>query len=106
MATIAHQEMQLPGNYIITRQLTDGTYREQYAKLEGTIEGIEGQTIYTGYYGNHGYHEVYVKLENIRKMTLKENTAHDAKKYSELPQQFYQSFMPYVLCKNKQSSQN
>ena len=56
----------LPGYYIAKRTNKNGYYIEQHIKLESTTTGNSGETLYTGYYGNYGYHEIYCRKEDIR----------------------------------------
>ena len=87
----------LPGYYIVQRKNSRGNTVEQHVKLESTTvesttEGNSGQTIYCGYYGTFGYHELCCKEENIRHMTEQEQSSHKKGEYWDLPQQFYQTF--------------
>ena len=106
----------LPGYYIVQRKNLRGNTVEQHVKLESTTvesttvesttvestvesttvesttEGNAGQTIYCGYYGIFGYHELCCKEENIRHMTEQEQSSHKKGEYWDLPQQFYQTF--------------
>ena len=93
MQNLNESDIELPGYYIIIRHDEKTGKREQHAKLEATIKGEKGVTLYTGYYGIYGYHEIFVKLENIRQMTPKEKETHEAGHHWDLPQQFYHSFM-------------
>ena len=84
----------IPGTYIATRQTQDGIKKEQVVKVDGTCLAADGKTqLYQFYYGNFGYHEGFIKEENLRNLTDQEKSTIDNGKYCDLPQQFYQSFM-------------
>ena len=82
----------LPGYYIAKRTNKNGHSIEQHIKLESTTIGNSGETLYTGYYGNYGYHEIYCRKEDIRPMTKDEIDFQNKGEYWNLPQQFYQTF--------------
>jgi hypothetical protein len=82
----------LPGYYIAKRTNKNGCSIEQHIKLESTTIGNSGETLYTGYYGNYGYHEIYCRKEDIRPMTKDEIDFQNKSEYWNLPQQFYQTF--------------
>lgn len=81
------------GNYYIATRKDKNTQQniEQIVKIDG--KGIEkyGKPTFSGYYGIHGFHEVFVTSQDIRELTPEERTKHDAGEYWLLPQQFYQS---------------
>ena len=82
-------EITLPGYYIL--QKTDGSGKEQIVKYYKKGKGKGGETIYYGYYGVNGYHEVISVKQNIRELTEEESTLFSEKRYWSLPQQFYHS---------------
>tara|TARA_A100001015_G_scaffold297222_1_gene378455 strand:+ start:607 stop:882 length:276 start_codon:yes stop_codon:yes gene_type:complete len=89
-------DITLPGYYIIERTYThepsQSQYtKRQYVKLENTITGNKGQTLYTGWYGFHsGFHEVCSPIENIKPLTKEQLAFHEKNEYWNLPQDFYQ----------------
>ena len=84
----------IPGTYIATRQTQDGIKKEQVVKVDGTCLAADGKTqLYQFYYGTFGYHEGFIKEENLRELTTSEKLSFDGGNFYDLPQQFYQSFM-------------
>lgn len=86
-------EISIPDYYIV--QKTDGSGKEQIVKYYQKVEGDGGETLYFGYYGLHGYHEVASSKQNIRELTSEERKFLSEKKYNNLPQQFYHSHPEY-----------
>ena len=82
-------ELAIPGYYIVEK--TDGSGKEQIVNYYLKGEGEGGETLYWGYYGLHGYHEIVSLRKNIRELTDEERTLLSEKKYNKLPQQFYHS---------------
>jgi hypothetical protein len=79
-------------NYYIVSREENGHMKHQHVKIDSITAGAEGQTLYGYYYGVFGYHEGYCSSEKVREMNSTEKASHDAGKFWELPQSFYQSF--------------
>ena len=84
-------QIQIPGYYIAVRETEKGKKIQQHVKIDGITKGHNGDTLYRGYYGIYGYHELFCKLEEIRGMTQEEQEFHNSNQYYNLPQQFFQS---------------
>ena len=86
-------DLKIPDYYVV--QKSDGSGKEQivkyYQKVENNCDDCE--TKYYGYYGINSYHEVVSLKKNIRELTNKERNLLSDKKYWNLPQQFYHSFL-------------
>ena len=65
--------------------------KEQIFKYYYKGKNSKNETIYHGYYGLHGYHELVVTEKNMRELTAEERKLLSDKKYYSLPQKFYQT---------------
>ena len=82
-------QLKIPGYYIAKNK--DGA--EQIVDYDDTCYNPDSkETLYHGYYGVYGFHEVFTNINNIRELTNTEKEYLDKNEYWNLPQQFYQSF--------------
>lgn len=81
-------DLKIPNHYIAINK--EG--KEQIVYYDSKyINTNTNQILYNGYYGVYGYHEVYTNIENIRKLTKKEQAYLNKNEFWNLPQHFYQS---------------
>ena len=65
--------------------------KEQIFKYYQKGKTPRNETIYYGYYGLHGYHELIATEKTMRELTAEERELLSEKKYYSLPQKFYQT---------------
>lgn len=100
---LSHQDMlkdkAMPDFYIgYKNQKTKGrngiTYKsvtEQYGKIVKIFECENGNFVYQMDYGHYNFHESFLPIERLRKLTEQEITFHKNNEFWKLPQRFYQS---------------
>jgi hypothetical protein len=81
-----NSELIIPDYYIV--KSADGSGKEQLVKYYSKGKNKNNETIYYGYYGINGYHEVASLQNNIRELTSEERKLFSEKKYYSLPRQF------------------
>ena len=81
-------DLKIPNHYIAIND--EGVEQIVYYDTK-YINTNTNQFMYYGYYGVYGYHEVYTNIENIRKLTKKEQAYLNKNEFWKLPQHFYQS---------------
>jgi len=64
---------------------------EQYGKITKKIIYENGDIIYQMDYGHYNFHESFLPIERLRKLTEEEMVYHKNNQFWKLPQQFYQS---------------
>jgi len=83
------ESLNVPGYYVARNSKN----KEQIVYYDGiSMNKQTNETLYNGYYGVFGYHEVFTNIKNIRELTAEEIEYNKKCQFWKLPQHFYQSF--------------